>query len=160
MYLTDILDPKWIKLSLAATTKKGLIAELIELLGAEGALERPDEALQAVLDREKVHTTGIGHGLALPHGKCDTPGRLVMAIGRTRTPVDFESVDGRPVDLVVLLVGPTARTTLHVQALARIARFLNTETFRSQLRGARSGEELYRLIQRREGTESAMAPDV
>ena len=83
-----------------------------------------------------------------------------MAIGMTRTPVDFESVDGRPVDLVVLLVGPTARTALHVQTLARIARFLNTEAFRNQLRAARSGEELYRLIQRREGTEGAMAPDV
>ncbi len=160
MYLTDILDPKWIKLPLEATTKEGLIAELIELLVAEGALERPDEALQAVLDREGVRTTGIGHGLALPHGKCDTAGRLVMAIGMTRTPVDFESVDGRPVDLVVLLVGPTARTALHVQTLARIARFLNTEAFRNQLRAARSGEELYRLIQRREGTEGAMAPDV
>src|SRR6187551_1420952 len=103
MRLTEILKPQNIKLPLLGKTKNDAIAELIELLQANGELTDSKRVLEAVLEREATRTTGIGNGLAIPHGKCSGMDHLVMAIGRPQTPIDFQAIDGRPVSLIWLL---------------------------------------------------------
>jgi len=150
MNLTDILTVKRIKIPLNATTKEGVIAELVDLLAADGAVTDRDKVLQAVLEREKTHTTGIGSGLALPHGKCSGVDELTMAIGTTASPVDFQSIDGKGVTLVMLLVSPMDKTGPHIQALAHISRLVSVDAFRNKLNRAASADEMFQLIKNQE----------
>ena len=109
MRLTDILKPQNIKIPLEAKTKTEAIGELVNLLAANGEVTDPKKVLDAVLDREATRTTGIGNGLAIPHGKCTGTDHLVMAIGRAATPIDFQAIDGRPVNLIWLLSSPAGQ---------------------------------------------------
>jgi fructose-specific phosphotransferase system IIA component len=146
MDLASILTPSRIRIPLAATDKTAAITELIDLLAATGALANRDQVLDAVLKRESERTTGIGYGVAIPHGK--TPGcrQLVIAAGKPSEPIDFQSIDGRPVTFVLLLVTPPDQTSLHIQALAKVSRLLQLEDFRAAVEHARSGEELHAAI--------------
>ena len=118
MILTQILDPSCVKVPLQGRTKEAVITELVDLLEGRGLLIDKAAVLDAVLMREQTRSTGIGSGIAIPHGKCKGVKDLVMALGITGEPVDFESIDGKPVRIVVLLVSPTDRTGPHIQALA------------------------------------------
>src|ERR1700761_4764394 len=100
MRLTEIIKPQDIKVPLAAKTKAEAIEELVNLLEQNGEINDPKKVLAAVLEREATRTTGIGNGLAIPHGKCDGTHNLVMAIGKPATPIDFQSIDGRPVTVI------------------------------------------------------------
>lgn len=144
--LTDILTPGRVKVPLVARDKRSLIAELVDVLNAAGDLTDRDRVLTAVLQREATRTTGIGDGLALPHGKCAEVKDLTAAMGICAEPVDFDSIDGRPVELAICLVSPADRTGPHIQALARITRLMTVDALRDGLRAARSGEEACRLI--------------
>jgi mannitol/fructose-specific phosphotransferase system IIA component (Ntr-type) len=150
MRLTEILTPQRIRVPLQAQDKIGVITELIDLLDQTGALANRDLALEAVLKREQERTTGIGYGLAIPHGKSDGCKTLVMAAGKPARPMDFQSLDGRPVTFVVLLVSPPDQTGPHIQALAKISRLMNIEDFRKAVDKATSAEELYEAIVRYE----------
>jgi fructose-specific phosphotransferase system IIA component len=150
MILTQILDPSCVKVPLEGKTKEAVIIELIDLLEARGLLNDRQIVLDAVLMREQTRSTGIGSGIAIPHGKCKGVKDLVMAIGITGEPVDFESIDGKPVRIVVLLVSPTDRTGPHIQALARISRLMLDEKFKEELETAKTAEELYQLVSERE----------
>lgn len=154
MLLTKILTPDRIRVPLTASDKIGVITQLIDLLGATGGLSNRDAALEAVLKREGERTTGIGYGLAIPHGKSDGCDRLVMAAGKPAEPVDFQSLDGRPVTFVVLLVSPPDQTGPHIQALAKISRLMNIEDFRTAVAQATTAEELFNAIARCEAGES------
>ncbi len=146
MELSKILTPDRIRVPLAATDKVGVISELIDLLAASGALLNRDAALDAVLKREAERTTGIGYGLAIPHGKSDGVEHLAMAAGKPAKPVDFQSLDGRPVSFIVLLVSPPDQTGPHIQALAKISRLMNIEEFRHAVELATSGDQLRQAI--------------
>jgi len=146
MRLTDILEPQHIKLSLSASNKKEVIEELVDVLDADGLLSDRDRVLHAVLEREATRTTGIGNGLAIPHGKCGDVKEIVMAIGRCDPPVDFESIDEQPVSLVLLLVSPMNQTGPHIQALARISRLLSIDAFRKKLMQVESPDQALELI--------------
>jgi len=150
MRLTEILTPQRIRVPLQAQDKIGVITELIDLLDETGGLANRDLALEAVLRREQERTTGIGYGLAIPHGKSDGCKTLVMAAGKPARPVDFQSLDGRPVTFVVLLVSPPDQTGPHIQALAKISRLMNIEDFRKAVDKAASAQELYEAIVRYE----------
>ena len=100
------------------------IAELVKLLQANGELVDAKRVLDAVLDREATRTTGIGNGLAIPHGKCAGTNHLVMAIGKAANPIEFQAIDGRPVTIIWMLASPPEMTTPHIQALARISRLI------------------------------------
>ena len=117
MRLSEILKPQNIKVPLEGKTKSEAIAELVNLLAANGEVSNPKQVLDAVLDREATRTTGIGNGLAIPHGKCDGTTNLAMAIGRPATPIDFQAIDGRPVNLIWLLTSPKDKTGPHIHAL-------------------------------------------
>jgi fructose-specific phosphotransferase system IIA component len=135
---------------LEATDKVGAITELLDLLGENGKLRDRDAVLQAVLAREATRSTGIGYGLAVPHGKSPACPRLAIAIGKPAKPIDFESKDGEPVNIIVLLASPPDQTGPHIQALARISRLMLVEKFRRAMGEARTADELYEVIRRHE----------
>ncbi len=150
MILTQILHPSCIKAPLQGKDKKTVITELVDLLNDNGLLLNRDVALEAVLIREQTKSTGIGSGIAVPHGKCKAVKELVMAIGIAGKAIDFESIDGKPVTIVILLVSPTDQTGPHIQALARISRLMLDEPFKQTLEKATSAEEVYELLSSKE----------
>ena len=146
MSLSKIITPERLCVPLQSSDKVGLITELVDVLDRTGGLVDRDAALEAVLKRESERTTGIGYGLAIPHGKSDGCRELVMAAGKPAQPVDFQSLDERPVTFVVLLVSPPDQTGPHIQALARISRLMNIEEFRNAIDKADNAAELHAAI--------------
>jgi len=146
MRLTEILKPSNIKIPLAAKNKTEAITELVNLLAANGEIGDPKKVLDSVLDREATRTTGIGNGLAIPHGKCGGTDHLVMAIGKASPPIDFQAIDGRPVNIIWLLNSPMEKTGPHIHALARISRLMTIEKFRQLLYAANSAQEMFDII--------------
>jgi len=124
MILTQILQPACVKVPLEGKDKKAVITELMDLLDDNGLLLDKSAALDAVFAREQTRSTGIGSGIAIPHGKCNAVKELVMAIGIAGEPIDFESVDDQPVTIVILLVSAVYQTGPHMHALARISRLM------------------------------------
>jgi len=150
MNLLDILTPECIRAPVTALDKKGVIDELVDVLNAAGRVSDPKALKEAVWTREQTRTTGIGHGLAIPHGKCAGMPGLSMAIGKPARPMDFEAIDGQPVKLVVLLASPPDRTSDHIQALARISRLMTMDEFRERIYAAQSASEIYDLLKSQE----------
>jgi fructose-specific phosphotransferase system IIA component len=150
MRLTEILKPQNIKIPLEATTKSEAIGELVTLLAGNAEVSDAKKVLDAVLERESTRTTGIGNGLAIPHGKCTGTDHLVMAIGRPKTPIDFQAIDGRPVNLIWLLTSPPDKTGPHIHALARISRLMTIDKFRQALAEAKTAQEIYDAIVKQE----------
>ena len=148
MKLTDILHGTCISLPLRATDKIGAITELVDLLAAQDALASRDDVLQAVLAREATRSTGIGLGLAVPHGKSHGVRRLSLAIGKPQTAMEFGSIDGRPCELIVLLASPVDKTGPHIQALASISRLWQNGAFRRAVLDAAVPEDLHGAIER------------
>ena len=150
MILTQVLQPSCIKVPLEGKDKNSVITELVDLLAAEGLLGDRDVVLEAVLAREKTRSTGIGSGIAIPHGKCKAVKELVMAVGIADEPIDFASVDGKPVKIIILLVSPADQTGPHIQALAKVSRLMLDEEFKRELEHADSAENAYKLISNKE----------
>jgi fructose-specific phosphotransferase system IIA component len=146
MNLTRILQVGCVKVPLEGKDKNTVITELVDLLDANGLLLDRDVAMEAVFTREQTRSTGIGSAIAIPHGKCKAVKQLVMAMGIAAEPIDFASVDGRPVAIVILLVSPVDQTGPHIQALASISRLMLDESFRKELENADSAEQLYELL--------------
>lgn len=147
MNITDILSPTAVKMPLIATEKRAVIDELVDLLDDAGLITQPDTLKQVVWEREQQRSTGIGEGLAIPHGKSNCSTELVMAIGRPEKPIDFQAVDGEPVQLVVLLASPPDKTSDHIQALGKISRLMSNPKFRARAYAAETAEELYQLFE-------------
>jgi fructose-specific phosphotransferase system IIA component len=146
MILTEILKPSCVKVPLDATDKKSAIFELVDIMESANLVRDAESLKAAVWTREQTRTTGIGHGLAIPHGKCDSVTGLAMAIGRPSEPLEFAAIDQRPVRLIVLLASPPDRTSDHIQALAKISRLMTDADFREKLFHAESSEELYAML--------------
>lgn len=150
MTLTQILQPACVKVPLEGKDKKSIINELVDLLDANGLLLDRNVVLEAVLAREQTRSTGIGSGIAIPHGKCKAVKELIMALGIANQPIDFASVDGTPVTIIILLVSPTDQTGPHIQALAKISRLMLDTQFKQRLEKAGSAEQAYELISNKE----------
>jgi fructose-specific phosphotransferase system IIA component len=150
MNLLEILSSECVKAPLEATDKRGVIDELVGVLAAAGRVNDPGALRDAVWTREQTRTTGIGHGLAIPHGKCAGMKSLAMAIGKPAVPLDFEAIDGQPVKLVVLLASPPDRTSDHIQALARVSRLMTMEDFREKIYAAETGAQIWELLKEEE----------
>lgn len=151
MNISDILSPKAVKVPLTSTDKHAVIDELVDLLDEAGLISDAGKLKQVVWEREQQRSTGIGQGLAIPHGKANCTESLVMAVGRPAAPIEFESVDKEPVKLVVLLASPPNQTSQHIQALGKISRLMSNESFRDAAFSARSTETLYALFKKAEG---------
>ena len=150
MVLTQILRVDCVKVPLESNEKISAITELVDLLNSEKLLRNRETALDAVLMREKTRSTGIGSGIAIQHGKCKAVKELVMSIGITKDAIDFDSVDGKPVKIIILLVSPIDQTGPHIQALAQISRLMLDEEFKAKLENAETAEAVYELIRNRE----------
>ena len=150
MILTQILQPDCIKVPVENRDKEAVITELVDLLDANGLLSGRDEVLEAVLTRERTQSTGTGAGIAIPHGKCNAVKELVMAIGIAHESIEFNSIDGKPVTILILLVSPADQTGPHIQALATISRLMLNEEFRQQLEKVASADEVYGLLNNQE----------
>ncbi len=151
MILTQILQPECVKIPVDSRDKEAVITELIDLLDAGGALADRAAALEAVLARERIQSTAMGAGIAIPHGKCNAVKEVVMAIGIAREPIEFDSVDGKPVTIVFLLISPVDQMETHIQALAAISRLMLDEELRRQLEQAESVENVEELLGEQEG---------
>lgn len=136
MRLTELLNAQAITTRLRSRTKRDTIAELVDLLEAAHGLSSKGEILDRVLRREAMMSTGIGNGVAIPHGKARLVDRLVAACGVSPEGLDFESVDGEPATLFILLVAPETGGAMHVKVLANISRLLKEESVRQALREA------------------------
>jgi len=150
MLLTQIMQPACVKVPLEAKDKESAIIELIDLLDANGLLQGRDSVQEAVMTREKTRSTGIGSGIAIPHGKCKSVKELVMSMGIVPEGMDFQSVDDKPVKIIILLVSPLDQTGPHIQALASISRLMLDEEFKSKLEQSSSADELYDLLHTKE----------
>ena len=145
MDLSDLLKPDAVLGSLKAQSKKQVIQELCEHASRlTGLTER--EIFETILQRERLGSTGVGHGVAIPHGKLRSVDRLFGVFARLARPVDFDSLDDQPVDLVFLLLAPESAGADHLKALARIARVLRDSTVAQKLRATDDPAALYSLL--------------
>ena len=152
MRLSELLTPYRIRVPLQSTEKEGILKELVGLM-LPGDGGQAEEVLGAVLERERQFPTGIGYGVAVPHGKTGALDGLLVVAGTSSTPIRYETVDGQPVRLFFMLAGPEALAGDHVKALSRISRLVRQEPVRSRLLAATTPEEFYRALCDAEGVE-------
>jgi PTS system nitrogen regulatory IIA component len=143
--LTELLSPDRVLLPLSAGDRQAAIAVLSRRL-AELAGAGYEDVLDAVLEREAVQSTGIGFGVAIPHGRCAAVRELAMVAGVSPSPVPFDAIDGDPVRLFFLIVGPEASAGLHVKILSRIARLVRRDAVRQQLLEATTADAFYNVL--------------
>lgn len=144
--VNEILDPQCVIVPLTASTKKDAIDQLVDSMAAAGRITDAAAVKKAVWEREQQRSTGIGEGLAIPHGKTPAAPRLALAVGRLAAPIDYDSIDRKPVRLVVLLVSPPDKTSEHIQALGRISRLMCSAEFRERVYAAQDAEQLVELF--------------
>jgi len=149
MKITDFLQENASAVELKADTKDAVIRELVGLLVKSGAIKDKDvpKLVRILLDREALGSTGIGQGVAIPHGKADCVTQLVGAVGVSRHGMNFDSLDGEPTFIFFLLVAPQDSAGPHLKALARISRLLKEKHFRDSLRAAKDGKTLIKALQ-------------
>jgi len=155
MRLSELLNSNAVTMRLKARSKREALVELVELLEAAHGFNSQGEILDRVMRREAMMSTGIGYGLAIPHGKARSADHMAAACAVISEGIDFESEDGQPVHLIVLFVSPEHATTLHVRALANLSRLLKEESVRTSLRDAKSPEAFLAALQ---AAESAYIP--
>lgn len=146
MVLSDLLSRPRVKVPLLATTKEGVMRELLDASLSDRDEATRDAVMAALRARESVLSTGIGGGVAIPHAKTPLVDQLIMAAGVSAQPVDYDALDGAPADLFFMLLGPDASSGAHVKALGRISRLLRREPLREALRSARDPDEFLRVI--------------
>lgn len=159
MALNALFTPSCISAGMTAGSKKQLLQELTVLAThcphVKAANVNARDLLSAVLERERLGTTGIGSGVAIPHARVAGLKHMSAVFTRLETPLEYESIDDRPVDLVVMLLAPLDAGAEHLRALARVSRILRREDMRARLRAAPNAESLYSLLI--EGQESSAA---
>jgi PTS system nitrogen regulatory IIA component len=147
MKITEFLSPNAVVAELRGASKPEILRELSERLAqAYGPPLRPDRVLEVLGEREKLASTGIGEGVAIPHGKMPGLERIFAAFGVSHAGLDFSSIDKRPTQLFFALVAPENSAGVHLKALARVSRLFRNATLRDAILAAPSADEIYRLI--------------
>ena len=146
MNLRKVLSPQTTKVGLQGQTKNEIIEELLDLICTTGKVSDRETALQALMARERKMSTGMDHGVAIPHGKTETVDELVVALGTHPTGVEFEAFDGEPSRIFVMTLSPKDRSGPHIQFLAEVSRILRSEAVREMMLAATSPEELLRIV--------------
>ncbi|HKK65180.1 MAG TPA: PTS sugar transporter subunit IIA [Clostridia bacterium] len=148
--ITGLLSPECISLELREKRKKRVIAELSDLIQSAGKVENGKTLARKILEREAMASTGIGHGIAIPHCLTNLVDDTVMAFGRSTNGVPFDSADNKPAQLIFLLTGPQTATSEHLKLLSKLSRLLTEQQFRTQLFEAATAEEVIELFRRAE----------
>ncbi len=146
MKLSEIFKPQLIISNLKAHDKKGVLEELSQVITEQNPSLNKRSLLQVLLERERLGSTGIGDGIALPHGKLKELSNLLISFGRSINGLDFDSIDEQPAYLFFLLLAPVNSAGMHLTALAKISRMLKDANFRQRLMGAKSRKEIYKVI--------------
>ena len=150
MKISEILEKRGIKIGLASTKKEDVLKELVSLLAQVEDVGDQKELVKILLEREKLGSTGIGQGIAIPHGKTDKATRLVAVLGISKSGVDFDALDGEPVYIFFLLVAPKDTAGPHLKALAQVSRLLRDSYFCELIRRCKTEQEVFDLIKREE----------
>jgi PTS system nitrogen regulatory IIA component len=149
MDIADLIDPEGVVANLRVTSKKQALQELAKR--AAELTEQPERAIfEVLIERERLGTTGVGHGIAIPHGKLPGLERLYGLFARLEKPIEFDAIDEQPVDLICLLLAPETAGADHLKALARVSRLLRDQSVCEKLRGTEKADAIYALL-----TESA-----
>jgi fructose-specific phosphotransferase system IIA component len=150
MRICDILRKDKIIPSMASKFKNDAINELIDLFKNDERVKDVESMRDSVHDREKIMSTGVGKGFAIPHAKSNSVTDIIAAFGKIDDPVDFQALDGQPVNLIFLLVGKENLVGPHIKLLSRISRMMNKEEFRESLANAKTADEIYDLFDNEE----------
>lgn len=142
-----LLGPEVVRVGLRAKDKEDLIRRMVALLDGKKGVESTSALEEAVLERESRMSTGVGKGLALPHAKSDATSRTLAAFATTAEPVEYEAMDGEPIRIVFLLVGPERSKSQHIKLLSRISRLMNREEIRDRLLEASTSEKIIAVFQ-------------
>ncbi len=150
MHISSILEESYIAIDLPATSKEEALNRMIDMFGSSPKVLDLERIRAAILEREKLMSTGVGHGFAIPHGKTDALQDIIAAFAITRDPIDFQALDNQPVQLIFMLVGKETHVGTHLKLLSRISRLMNNEAFRQQLLNAKSAAEVLALFDQEE----------
>jgi PTS system nitrogen regulatory IIA component len=145
MNLAEIISPRGVLANLRASSKKQALQELAKR-AAEITGESERAIFEVLLERERLGTTGVGNGIAIPHGKLASLPRLYALFAKLEQPIDFDAIDEQPVDLICLLLAPQTAGADHLKALAQVSRLLRDRQVCEKLRGANSAEAIYALL--------------
>lgn len=146
MKIVEFLNEKAVTANIKATTKEGVIRELVDLLAKAEGIRNKEELVKVLLNREALGSTGIGQGVGIPHGKTDTAKKLVAAFGINHQGVNFDALDGEPVYIFFLLIAPEDSAGPHLKGLARISRLLKDKFFREALKQLTDEKAILKLI--------------
>jgi nitrogen PTS system EIIA component len=146
MKILDILDKSSILPEISSQTKEGVLRELVRALAQAEKQIHEDRMIEVLLERESLGSTGIGEGVAIPHGKSKEVKKILAAFGRSRAGMDFQSLDGKPTHFFFLLIAPENSAGMHLKALAHISRLMKDQGLRKRLMEARSGEEIQAIL--------------
>ncbi|MCX7797421.1 MAG: PTS sugar transporter subunit IIA [Melioribacter sp.] len=150
MRICDILRKDKIIPSMKGRTKFDLINELVDLFKDDERVKDLEGMRQSVHEREKIMSTGVGKGFAIPHSKSNSVNDIIAAFGKVDEPVDFQALDGQPVNLIFLLVGKENLVGPHIKLLSRISRMMSRDEFRESLIKAKTADEIYELFENEE----------
>ncbi|MBE9547017.1 MAG: PTS sugar transporter subunit IIA [Proteobacteria bacterium] len=146
MNITDMLKKEFVIEDLKSKARREVLAELSGMFSRGNIEVDYDAMVEVLLEREKLGSTGIGDGIAIPHGKLAGLENLIVSFGRSKDGINFDSMDGKPVHIFFLLMAPENSAGQHLKALAKISRMLKDGSFRTELMEAESTEVLYRVI--------------
>jgi fructose-specific phosphotransferase system IIA component len=152
MKISDILDESLVKTQLPGNSKDEIISHMIDIVATSKKVLNREKVQEAIFEREKIMSTGVGNGFAIPHGKTDAVSDIVAAFAVTAEPIDYQSLDEQPVRLVFLLVGKDSMVGPHIKLLSRISRLMNKEEFRKKLLAAASPKEVLEIFRAEEAT--------
>jgi PTS system nitrogen regulatory IIA component len=156
MQITDLLKPEGVVAALKVQGKKQLLQDLAAR--AAPLVQLPERRIyETLIERERLGTTGVGQGIAIPHGRLSELEKIAGLFARLETPIDYEAVDNQPVDLVFMLLAPEAAGADHLKALARVSRLLRNQAVCEKLRAAKSAEALYAILTEPASTNSVAA---
>lgn len=150
MKISDIIKKDQIIAELKGSNKEEVINELIDLFKNDERIINLEKVRNAVLEREKIMSTGVGKGFAIPHGKTEAVKEIIAAFGKTSNPIDFAALDEQPVHLVFLLVGKDNLVGPHIKLLSRISRMMNKDEFRDNLLNAKTAEDILAIFKEEE----------
>ncbi|MDG5816976.1 cation:proton antiporter [Chitinispirillales bacterium ANBcel5] len=149
--ISRILDARCIIPDLKSQSKTGIIEELLDVIDKNGLVSDRESALNAVMERENSMSTGMQYGIALPHGKTDTVSKVTVSVGISRKGVDFQSLDGQPSTIFVMVLSPLTVTGPHIQFLASLSALLNSSQAREELLNCKTAEEIFWFFRKRLG---------
>ncbi len=150
MKICEILRVENIIPSMKCKDKTEAVNELIDIFKNDPRVKDLDSIRDAVLEREKIMSTGVGKGFAIPHAKTNSLNEIIAAFGKIDTPIDFQALDEKPVNLIFLLIGKENLVGAHIKLLSRISRLMNIDDFRENLGKATTAEEIYSMFEKEE----------